>query len=109
VNHWRALAEQVERYGDKGTAATLRACADDLEADMRDAGAELLTLDEAAKASGYSASRIRHMVAEGTIANAGKKGSPRVRRGDLPTKSRGATTFDAEAIAAQILGKRGAA
>ena len=67
---------------------------------------EVLTIGEAAATSGYSVDHIRHQVAEGKIPNIGVKGSPRVRRGDLPLKSgpRGRTTgCDAAATARSIL------
>jgi hypothetical protein len=48
---------------------------------------ELLTLDAATTESGYSAERLRHLVADGAVPNAGRRGAPRVRRGDLPKRA----------------------
>lgn len=45
-----------------------------------------VTLQEAALAGGYSVDHLQRMVATGTIENVGRKGAPRVRRGDVPTK-----------------------
>lgn len=47
---------------------------------------EILTLEQAARYSGYSPDHLARSVRAGSIANAGRKGQPRVRRGDLPRK-----------------------
>lgn len=47
---------------------------------------EILTLEEAAQYSGYSADHIARSIRHGSIENAGRLGRPRVRRGDLPRK-----------------------
>lgn len=49
-------------------------------------GDEVLSLAEAAQESGYSVDRLQHLVAEGAIPNAGRKGKPGIRRRDLPRK-----------------------
>jgi hypothetical protein len=56
---------------------------DQLAADERDA---VLTLAEAAAASGYSADHLGRLVRAGRLVNIGRAGAPRVRRGDLPRK-----------------------
>ena len=43
-------------------------------------------ITEAVAASGYSADHLRSLVATGAIQNAGRRGSPRIRQGDLPRK-----------------------
>ena len=45
------------------------------------------TLEQAAVESGYSYSALQKMVADGELMNVGKKGAPRIRRGDLPKKA----------------------
>lgn len=100
---WREDAELLERYGDTHLGTACRRHADELEATLRSGADEALDLAAAAAESGYSAERLRHKVAEGSIPNAGKKGSPRIRRGDLPLKRTRATRFDATAIARRIL------
>lgn len=50
---------------------------------------ESLTLHQAAEESGFSSSSLQQSVASGKIANAGRQGFPRIRRCDLPSKSRG--------------------
>jgi hypothetical protein len=49
-------------------------------------GAELLTLGEAVRESGYSERRLRELVSEGRLENAGRHGAPRFRRDALPRK-----------------------
>jgi hypothetical protein len=83
---WRDQAAELRRYGAEPQAVTLEAVAAELEASLRAAADEELTLTEAAAESGYSTERMRHMVADGTVPNAGEKGRPRVRRADLPRK-----------------------
>jgi hypothetical protein len=100
AQRWRKDAELLDRYGDDAMARACRTHADDLDAAMRSVADDALDLTAAARESGYSPDRLRHLVAEGTIPNAGKKGSPRIRRGDLPIKRQASNgRFDAVAIA----------
>lgn len=103
AERWRADAETLERYEDFRTGKVLRGCADDLEMAMRSVAGEALSLKEAARESGYSADRLGHMIAEGLIPNAGRKGSPRIRRGDLPRKNKTAGAFDPAAKARELV------
>lgn len=106
---WRADAERLRLWDDERGARMLERCAEQLAGAERQVRDEPLTLEQAATESGYSADRLRHMVADGIVPNAGRRGAPRIRRGDLPVKpgaraahpSRG---FDAAAAAASILG-----
>lgn len=104
---WREEALVLEeRYLDSRTAELFRLHARELEVAVRDSQEEVLTIAEAAATSGYSMDHLRHQIAEEKIPNVGRKGSPRVRRGDLPLKSgpRGRTTgCDAAATARSIL------
>jgi hypothetical protein len=84
---WRERATELRRFGAEPQAVTLEAVAAELEAALRAADDEELTLKEAAAESGYSAERLRHKVAEGDVPNAGRKGAPRIRRADLPRKA----------------------
>jgi hypothetical protein len=99
---WRAEADTVtQRYGDDRLARLFRMVAAELEEAIRATQDELLTLDEAAAVSGYTESHLRHLVAAKTIPNAGRKGAPRIRRGDLPIKpGSGAETLEEEAARA---------
>lgn len=87
---WRADAGKLEEYGDERTANLCRHHAEQLEAAARLLSDEHLTLTAASSESGYSVDRLRHMVATAAIPNAGRKGAPRIRRGDLPRKPNGA-------------------
>lgn len=101
---WRQDAETFARYGDEQMAHVCRSHADELESSLRSQADDVLDLATAAEVSGYSADRLRHKVAAGEIPNAGRRGSPRVRRGDLPVKPRRAAgAFDAAAVARDVL------
>lgn len=84
---WRARATMLRQHGADASAMTLEAVAAELEASLRAADDAALTLADAARESGYSADHIRHLVSSGAIPNAGRKGSPRIRRQDLPAKA----------------------
>lgn len=87
---WRARADELERFAPPAAVA-LRDCAQQLEAAMRAAANDVLTLAEAALASGYSPDRLRHLIAAGELPQAGRKGAPRIRRADLPKRTQRAT------------------
>ena len=67
-------------------AHILRYCAAELEEDLREHRNKKLTIQQAVEESGYSADHLRALVASGAIPQAGRRGSPRIRRSDLPTK-----------------------
>ena len=83
---WRARAEQLAAWGAPAVAAVWLAAAAELDVYYVHAAMEELTLKRAAMESGYSEAHLARLVADGTLENAGKKGSPRIRRGDLPRK-----------------------
>ncbi|MDB4890458.1 MAG: hypothetical protein JWL61_2313 [Gemmatimonadetes bacterium] len=59
----------------------------------------------AVRESGYSADRLRHKIAAQEIPNAGRKGSPKIRRADLPRKGhRSGMPFDAGAAVRKLFG-----
>ena len=58
----------------------------ELETLFREEESETLTLEQAADNSGYSVDHLARSLRSGAIPNAGRKGQPRVRRGDLPRK-----------------------
>jgi hypothetical protein len=100
---WRARAEELERFAP-AAAVAFRDAATELETALRAEATAVLTLAEAALASGYSKSHLRHRIASGAIPNVGKKRSPRVRAGDLPRKgARPASTYDPGADALSIV------
>jgi len=47
---------------------------------------ESVTLKEAGLLGGYSVDHLQRLVSAGDIENVGRKGRPRIRRGDVPTK-----------------------
>jgi hypothetical protein len=100
---WRQEAAALRHRGIDDTARCVESCAEDLERGVREWELEALTLEEAAEESGYSYSALQKKVASGEIENVGNKGSPRIRRADLPRKSRGQEGRD---IADTILKKR---
>jgi hypothetical protein len=105
---FRAEAAHLEPYAP-AAAVAWRAAAARLDAELIAADGEALTLSEAAKESGYSPDHLRHMVAGGTLENAGTKGRPRIRRGELPKKAKAAesnATYDATADAISINSRR---
>lgn len=105
---WRDRADELERYAPPAAAA-FREAADELEEALRLAAEESLTLQEAADESGYSTRRLRELLADGTIPQAGRKGAPRIRRGDLPIKPGAAAPtgydYDVEADADALAGR----
>lgn len=82
---WRERAIDLDRYSP-AAAAAFRECAADLERAVAASADATLSLKEAAEESGYSIDRVRHLVAEGAIPNAGRKHKPLIRRGDLPRR-----------------------
>jgi hypothetical protein len=82
----RKDAGMMRQYGIDGPAAILEACAARFEARLREWELQALTLEEAAEESGFSYSALQKKLSTGELENAGVKGSPRVRRGDLPRK-----------------------
>jgi len=87
IKKWRLDAETMRGYGADSFAKLLEHCVSELSAAVEGTRLELLTMNEAANESGYSYSAIQKLVADGIIPNAGEKGRPRVRRGDLPRKA----------------------
>ena len=86
---WQQRADFLHQYGDPNSARLWRLAAVELERALEAFGAETLTLDAAAKVSGYSPDYIRKQIAAGELPNAGRKNAPRVRRADLKAKPQG--------------------
>jgi hypothetical protein len=85
---WRQRAEFLKEYGSDPSSGRLWAlAATELDAALKVLGETTLTLKEAAALCGYSTDHLGTLVRNGTIRNFGHKGSPRIRRSDLPTKS----------------------
>lgn len=110
IARWETEAATLEGYGAVQAATAARRHAAELRAALDARADELLDLSQAAHESGYSRRRIRELIAEGTVPNAGRKGAPRIRRADLPRKPGGAGDggggFDADAEVARLLETR---
>lgn len=85
VDRWRLLADGVREMAPHAAAAYERA-ARELTAALDARDADLLTLAQAARETGYSADHLARLVRERRLTNHGRHGAPRVRRGDLPVK-----------------------
>ena len=103
AERWEAEAVTLERYHDERGAATARLHATELREAVRSDADELLSPPEAEAASGYSRRRLRELEAVGKLENLGRKGAPRYRRRDLPTKPRAEDGFDPEVEAMRLI------
>lgn len=86
AERWESEAQLLRRHGCVSAATTAELHAGQLRDALREVEFEALTLEEAAQLSGYSYSHLSDLIREGTVPNAGRKGSPRIRRSDLPRK-----------------------
>ena len=83
---WRAECDVLRRRGATTQAEALESAAADLEAALTMAGAETVTLAEAARLSGYTPDTLGRMVRAGSLRNVGRPHAPRLRVADLPRK-----------------------
>lgn len=86
---WETESESFRRRGLEREATMCESFADDLRNRIREWATEPLTVAEAAAESGYSESRLRDLLSEDRVTNAGEDGAPRIRRQDLPSKPGG--------------------
>ena len=78
-DEWKAL----------GVAVNGAALADQVIADLREiqaSDADIVTLAEAHALGGYSVDHLQRLVSNGKIENMGRRGSPRIRRSDVPIR-----------------------
>jgi hypothetical protein len=106
---WRERSDELRPYAPAAAEAFARA-ADELAAAMAEAADEPLTLSEAAAESGYSERRLRELLADGSIPQAGRKHAPRIRRADLPRRAGSGKPdpthgYDPDADAAALLSR----
>jgi len=80
---WSRLHVQVDGAALAGEIVA------DLEKIAEGDGGDELTLTTASTLSGYSVDHLSRLLRDGTIPNAGRKGSPRIRRADLPIRPKG--------------------
>lgn len=84
---WRGEADAMRRRNVMVAGAQL--CEEivrDLEALFAAEEEAVLTLEEAAAASGYSTEHLSRLIRQGKLPNAGRWQAPRIRAGDLPRK-----------------------
>ena len=87
VAEFRAAADLFRSHADERVACTYERCARRLEEVVHFLEETPLTLAEAAEWGGYSTDHLGRLVRAGKIRNAGRLGSPRVRRADVPIKT----------------------
>jgi hypothetical protein len=86
VATWRERVALLSRYAP-AAATALEEAAGELEATLRSIGADLLTLEAAARECGYSADHLGRLIRRGSLNNHGRQGAPKVRRDELPRKA----------------------
>ncbi len=92
IGQWRCEAETLRKWGAAAQGVVLESCADEMETALKDWQDQLLTPEQAARETGYSAEHLRRKVRGGQLAAErceGAKTHIKIRRGDLPTKPRG--------------------
>lgn len=88
ANRWKEEAVRLqERYGEPGKARILLLAADELLVALKEVDDDILNLQQAAEASGYSPDYLGKLVREDKIPNAGRRNAPRIRRSDLPLRA----------------------
>jgi hypothetical protein len=90
VARWRSEAKILRRRGATPQAEVLEGCAQDLEHKRQDEEEALLTIQEAAAESGYSAEYLRRQVREDklpAVRHNGPRSNIKLRRRDLPAKA----------------------
>jgi hypothetical protein len=109
---WANEAEVMQRRGVivNGTRLLAEVLADFQEVMSAQSDA-LLTLEEAALRSGYSVEHLGRLLRVGRVPNAGRKGAPRVKLGDLPRKpaslvAKGPRAYDPGADARTLLSRQ---
>lgn len=83
---WRDEADTLRAHGAASLADLCEKHAGELEQAAEAQQWDTVTLEEAESIGGYSYSHLQHLVSEGTIPNAGRPGTPRIRRADVPVK-----------------------
>ena len=98
---WQANGKVLRSFGATSQAEAVERCAMELEQALADEEGELLSLQQAARISGYSADHLGRLIRQGLLRNDGRPRAPRVRRGDLPRK---AATLPLQASDLHLLG-----
>lgn len=87
AGQWREQAASLRRYGASQCADALTQAAAELNGALAEHDAQMLTLPQAAEASGYSTDHLGRLIREGKLHNAGREHAPRIRLADLPRKA----------------------
>jgi hypothetical protein len=88
TSRWQERADEWGRMGVLAEASRLiTQLLSELSSVFSDEENELLSVAEAAKRSGYSPDHVARLVRKGTIPNAGRRGKPMVRAGDLSRRT----------------------
>ena len=83
----RAKALELrESFGDDARARAIEWAAAQFERAVENHAHEKLTLAQASARSGYSQDHLARLIRERRLPNAGRRGSPRIRAGDLPVR-----------------------
>ena len=91
ITRWERRAHALPRVaGDRRGGWIWRRAAAELRRALESRANEVLSLEAAARESGYCVDHLRRLVGAGIIPNAGRRGAPRIRRRDVPLKA-GAT------------------
>ena len=111
---WAARREEYERLRVQVDGARVIAeFLSDLESVEHDSGERLLSLQQAAELSGYSAEHLARLVRAGTIPNGGRHNKPLIRLADVPRKPKQRLdktlkkAYDPIADARDLLSRRG--
>jgi hypothetical protein len=87
IRRWSERQGEWSRFHVQVDGAALAAeVIADLEGIAENDGCDELTLTVASTISGYSTDHLSRLLRNGTLPNAGRKGSPRIRRVDLPIR-----------------------
>jgi len=117
VERWRNRARELEPYAAPAAAAFAKA-ADELEAALAENETAVVSLNDAARTSGYSPDHLGRLIREGKLENVGRKHAPRLRTHDVeqlrtkhPRTRRGLTTpksegYDPRADARSLMRRR---
>lgn len=83
---WNALADDIEQWAGEDAAQPVRTASEKFEDAVDEWANEPLPIDRAAEESGYSKERLRELIREETIPDAGPDGGRRIRRKHLPRR-----------------------
>jgi hypothetical protein len=86
IDRWREHAATLQAYGATAVAQAVERCCQDLENVRHEDGSVLLSLNEAARLSGYAPDTLGRMIRDGRLENHGRRNAPRVRLADLPLR-----------------------